>query len=124
MGTPAVAATGYAWRVITDSSTYAGQIAFTSQLPGGDPCNPSGSSRTYARAFSSGRSTVLDTANSPVLFDTSLAGSITNLRFLSVNGTGALVGGTNNGSLGLIKTGGPSAPGIRRLNWRELDSVD
>ena len=116
--------TGVAYRVIGDSTTLAGSIAFASILPNGDPCNPSGLSRVYGRQYSSGLTTVKDP---DTLISTSyvrLNGTVTDLRYLSVNGRPTLVSGTDSGAVGQINITPLNASKLRRLNWRELQTVD
>ena len=51
-------ASGIGWRVTSDSATLLGSVAFAATLPDGSVCNPSGSSRVYARDFAAAGTTV------------------------------------------------------------------
>jgi len=115
--------TGIAYRVISDSTTLAGSVAFAAVLPSGDPCNPSGQSRAYAQQYSNGQTTLKNAAGVTASY-VSFSGTITNLRYLSVNGKPALVVGTDSGGVGQININPLANSKLRRLNWRELQSVD
>ena len=116
--------TGIAYRVVGDSTTLAGSIAFAAILPNGDPCNPSGLSRVYGRQYSSGLTTVKNTVTLNPASYVKLNGTVTDLRYLSVNGKPTLVSGTDSGSVGQINITPLTPTNLRRLNWRELQSVD
>ena len=91
-GTPAVPSTGYAYRIIDNYSTALGIVAFSSFLPGGDICAPSGSSRAYARSFATAQSVLSDRADY-VQFST----RITDLQLVSAEGKLRLIGGNDKG---------------------------
>ncbi len=117
---------GIGWRVTSDSTTFAGSVAFAATLPDGSVCNPSGSSNVYARDFASALSTVRQATGSglaPVSYVT-LAGTVTDLRYLSVAGKATLISGTDLGSVTKIEINPVPSLGLRRLNWRELPIVE
>ena len=120
-------ATNTGWRVISDSTTLAGSVAFASILPTiGDVCTPSGSSRVYGRDFASGVTTVKATVNGnlqPVGY-VLLGGTVTDLRYISVGGKAALIAGTDTGVVSKIDINPTSSLSLRRLNWRELQTVE
>ncbi len=127
---PAVAGTGLAYRVTSDSSTFAGSVAFTAVVPTGSVCTPSGNSRVYGRDYSSA-ATILragtsgggSTSSTPVAY-VPLTGTVTDLRFLSVRGKAVLLSGTDTGSLTPINIAPLDSLLLRRLNWRELQIVE
>lgn len=120
-------ATNTGWRVINDSTTLAGSVAFASILPTiGDVCTPSGSSRVYGRDFASGVTTVKATVSGnlqPVGY-VLLGGTVTDLRYISVGGKAALIAGTDTGVVSKIDINPTSSLSLRRLNWRELQTVE
>ena len=123
---PAVPSTGIAWRVISDSSTLSGSVAFASTLPNGSVCSPSGKSRVYARDYASTQSTVkalIGGALTSVLY-VSVDGTVTDLRYLSVRGKAVLLSGSDKGELKPIDISPLGNLQLRRLNWRELQVVD
>lgn len=117
-------ATGIGWRITTDASTLSGSIAYAATLPNGDVCTPSGTSRIYGRDYATANSTVRDnTTNTPVSYVTA-AGTVTDLRYLSVGGKATLISGTDTGSVGRIAINPIPSLTVRRLNWRELQTVE
>ncbi len=116
------------WRVIADPTSFYGSVSFSAMLPNGDACNPSGSSRVYVIDLGSGQSQLV--SGSTVLsYSTAVSGSVTDLRFYSVND------GSGNATRRLIvcsDTGVCKSPdlapttsqSLRRLNWRELPLAD
>ncbi len=122
------ASTGVGWRVTTDSSTLSGSVAFAATLPtivdGG--CASSGASRVYARDFAFATTTVRASAGgvwTPTLF-VSRDGNVTDLRYMSVGGKATLIAGTDIGPVSQVPTIPLMGLPIRRLNWRELQTVD
>ena len=90
---------GIGWRVTSDSATLLGSVAFAATLPNGSVCNPSGSSHIYARDFATAGSTVQSSGPGsivPAVYVT-MSGTVTDLRYLSVNGKGTLISGTDVG---------------------------
>ena len=123
---PAIPGTGIAWRVTSDSTSLAGSIAFAATLPNGSVCSPSGNSRIYARDYAVATTTVkalVGTVLSPVLY-VSVAGNVTDLRYLSVRGRAVLLSGADSGELKPIDINPLANMSLRRLNWRELQVVD
>ena len=122
--TPAVPGTGIGWRVVSDSSTFAGSVAFAAILPNGDVCSPSGNSRVYGRDFAVATTTVKNAVVLTKALYISLSGNVTDLRYLSVNGRPTLISGTDTGSVGKIDINPLGSLSMRRLNWREVELVD
>ncbi|MBS0433304.1 MAG: pilus assembly protein [Proteobacteria bacterium] len=115
------AASGIAWRVVSDPTSFLGVVAFTSTLPSvTDPCQPSGSSRIYAGDFVDGLSKLLDSSNAAVNYIQNNDGVVTDLRFLSVGGRARLITGTDQGAVRQMRGSFGSALGLRRINWREV----
>ena len=115
---------GPGWRVISDSASFFGIVAFPAMAPSTDSaCEPSGTSRVYAIDLGTGSSR-LQNGNSLVPFNNSLPGVITDLRFYSVAGKPRLLAGSDTGAkAGLAGNFAPGA-GLRRLNWREVPLND
>ncbi len=120
------AGSSVAYRVTTDATTLSGAVAFAATAPSTDACLPSGASLIYARNYASTASTLISDVNNPasLIGSFSIGGNATDLRYLSVNGTARLVAGTDNGTL----ANPPITPAVplrlRRLNWRELPTID
>lgn len=116
---------GPGWRVISDSTSFLGTVAFTAMVPSTDSaCEPSGSSRVYAIDLGSGSSKLLNSAGVVVPYLSTLPGVVTDLRFYSVAGKPRLLAGTDTGATGAMP--GQWTPGVtlRRLNWREIPLAD
>ena len=117
---------GIGWRVTSDSATLLGSVAFAATLPNGSVCNPSGSSHIYARDFATAGSTVQSSGPGsivPAVYVT-MSGTVTDLRYLSVNGKGTLISGTDVGTVNKINISAIPNLALRRLNWRELQVVE
>ena len=123
-------AAGAGWRVISDSTSFFGTVAFPAMQPGGattsDPCDlTGGSNRIYAIDLGTGQSRLTASANpgpdTPVVpFVSTLTGVVTDLRFLSVSGKARLMGGSDTGSTGVIHGRWGSSSDLRRMNWRAV----
>jgi type IV pilus assembly protein PilY1 len=87
-------------------------------IPNGDVCEPSGRSRVYGVDFGTGKSVLTAGAYQEV------AGMVTDLRFLSVEGKPRLIAGSDQGTVTSVQGSFGIATGMRRLNWRELPVVD
>ncbi len=116
---------GQGWRVITDPSSFYGSVEFTTTLPGGDACNPSGTSRLYSINLGTGQSDLLaDDGVTTLAYAAVSEGVATEQRSYGVEENGnfqrGLVVGTSEGGNERKKTKQLTAPGLRRLNWREL----
>jgi type IV pilus assembly protein PilY1 len=122
---------GIGWRVTSDAASLLNQVAWAATLPNGDACNPSGSSRVYGRDFGTSTSTIgtrVGSVFTPELYKDlaamGLKGMVTDLRYLSKNGKAALFSGTDSGGFQELDTADPASQGLRRLNWRELQTVE
>ncbi len=127
---------GAGWRVVSDSSSYNGIVAFAAMVPASNSaCEPTGNSRVYAIDLGSGASRLRDPSGNPIAFNTTLPGVITSMSFFgdgTINGDKHLItgndggGGSGNGTAALdnppIDLGGSA--GLRRLNWREIPLAD
>ncbi len=126
--TPPVVArakTGIAYRVTLDATTLAGKVAYATTLAIGTACSPSGTSRLYAKDFAKA-TTFLKTYKNGALVPAefqAVSGSVTDLRFISVNGKGTLISGTDSGGVDKVETFPFEAVSLRRINWRELPEV-
>jgi len=116
-----------AWRVISDSDTFFGTVSFAAIMPDGGVCDPSGNSRIYGRNYAIGATTLTTTNAQNQIVDTSyvdMTGTVTDVRTVSVAGKAVLIAGTNLGDVKKVDTKAGAGTPLRRLNWRELQSVD
>jgi type IV pilus assembly protein PilY1 len=116
---------GTGFRVTSDPTSLLGSVAWAATLPSiTDPCLPSGSSQVYGRDFGTSSTTLRTLANTALSYF-GLAGNVTDLHYLSVDGKARLVGGTDlGGNPTLIPISALSSQPLRRLNWRELQTVE
>lgn len=125
LGTTTTSGTTVGWRVVNPASSFAGTVAFSSILPGGSACEPSGSSRVYAINLSSGRSVLPGaTTGTYVAYSTALRGLVTDLRYFSVNGQRRLIAGSDLNDRQRIREDVAGGAALRRLNWREVPVTD
>ena len=124
--TPPHIGSGIGWRVISDSTTLAGSVAFAAILPKNSVCSPSGDSRIYGRDYAAATSTVKQLVNGALVSVgyVEVSGSVTDLRYLSVKGKATLISGTDIGTVTKIDINPLTGLGLRRLNWRELQVVE
>jgi type IV pilus assembly protein PilY1 len=106
------------WRVIGNPTSFFGVVGWAAVIPNGDVCEPSGRSRVYGVDFGTGKSVLTAGAYQEV------AGMVTDLRFLSVEGKPRLIAGSDQGTVTSVQGSFGIATGMRRLNWRELPVVD
>ena len=122
---------GAGWRVTTDPTSLLSSVAWAATLPSvTDVCTPSGTSHVYARDFGTASTTLINTDNTALAY-VALGGNVIDMHYLSVNGKARLVVGTDTASP-TDGTGGLYSPPekpltgslLRRLNWRELQTVE
>ncbi|MDP9045401.1 MAG: pilus assembly protein, partial [Pseudomonadota bacterium] len=111
------------YRVLLDATTLAGTVAFAATLPGGDVCNPSGTTNFYALDYGSTVSAFKNTDGTSLLYVTK-NGTGTDLRFTSVSGTAELLYGIDLPGIGALAISPLQPQSVRRLNWRELQTVE
>ncbi|MGR4868652.1 PilC/PilY family type IV pilus protein [Variovorax sp. LARHSF232] len=107
------------WRMVSPPVAYNGVVAFASMLTTGDACSPSGQSRVYALNFTTGKSVL-----SPAAPYETFTNSVTDLRFVSLNGRPLLIAGDNQGGIRKVGTDLSGSASTKLLNWRELPTVE
>jgi len=120
-------ASGRGWRVVSDSDTFFGTVNFAAIMPDGGVCDPSGNSRIYGRDYATAITTLTTTNAQNQVVDTAyvaMTGTITDVRTVSVAGKAVLIAGTNLGDVKKVDTKAGAGMPLRRLNWRELQTVD
>ncbi|MDQ0025747.1 type IV pilus assembly protein PilY1 [Variovorax paradoxus] len=108
------------WRVVSPIETYSGIVAFPSLLTTGDACSPSGQSRVYALNYGTGKSVLINSPNGYIQYGS----AITDLTFVSVDGTTKLIGGTTKGDVEKLPADLAGGVSLRLLNWREVPTVN
>ena len=111
--------TSVSWRLVSNPVAFNGIVAFSSLLTTGDACSPSGQSRVYGINYGTGGSVLLPAGTGYVSFPT----AVTDLRFVSVDGTTRIIVGTD-GKPVPVKANLTSGISLRLLNWREVPAVN
>ena len=111
---------GTAWRLVAEPTAFSGIVAFAPLLPKGDVCSASGQSRIYAIDFATGKSVLTGVSNGYI----DVGATVTDLRFVGVDGTVRLVSGDTAGALRNNPFTPPAGVGLRLLNWREVPTVN
>ena len=117
------------WRVLVNPIAYNGIVSFSTLVPQGDACTPSGQSRVYAIDYGAGTTVLTNSngiANVPYM---SLPGAIDDLRFIGDppgpgSSTPELIAGTQAGAISQVPARLKSAIPTRLLNWREIPTVE
>jgi type IV pilus assembly protein PilY1 len=110
-----------AQRVDVDPVTTQGVVAWAGNLPNGSACSPAGTGTTYATAFSTGKTVLINSTTGAFINSiTNSAGVITEQSFLNVNGTTRLYAGDSSGAISLNSTKIGSSSGVKQLNWRDV----
>jgi type IV pilus assembly protein PilY1 len=107
------------WRLVNNPTAYDGLVAFAPLLTTGDACSPSGISRIYVIDFANGKTALVSGDGYQTL-----SSSLTDLRFVAVDGKARLVAGNSRGELDKVPFLGATGVGLRLLNWREIPTVD
>lgn len=110
------------WRVINAMDEYYGRAAFAITLPGGDACNPSGTSRDFSVDYATGQSVKVNDDGTLVEY-TDIDGLVTEVRYVLIDGKLVRIVGTSKGELIKPKETEMATTGVIRLNWRELPTA-
>lgn len=116
---PIDSTTGIAYRIASQPDYVNGIVAFSANLPSGEACNPSGTSRVYALSMSTG-TTVL-TSETGYL---SVSSVVTDLVFKNIGGTVRLLAGSSSGTITSVPGSYTSSTTVKRLNWREVPTAE
>ena len=131
------AAGGQAYRVVFRPSSFYGSATFVATaLDASNVCSPSGSSKIYSVDFSTGRSLLRllssgsssssggSTTTSTAVPFIETGTNVTDIKDLSVNGRREIIYGDDRGGLSQART--EAAPGLpsRRMNWREIPTLN
>jgi type IV pilus assembly protein PilY1 len=115
------------YRVIADPDAFDGLVAFAEMVPvSADPCAPSGNSRVYSVDIRTGKSSLTretvtnGVATQEPISSLNIAGTVTDLRFVSIDGNARLMSGNDRGEVTLTNPNRAGSSGLRRLNWREI----
>lgn len=107
-------------RVDVNPDANFGIVAFAANLPNGDACNPSGTSRVFAMRIANGRSVLTNVSGTRLASVANTTGTITDILIQRVNGRIRLNVGDSSGAANNIPGDLSSGLGMTRLNWREV----
>ncbi|MBS0449400.1 MAG: pilus assembly protein [Proteobacteria bacterium] len=116
--------TSIAERVNVDATANAGIVAFAANLPNGQACSPSGSSRLFGVNFGTGQTVLQDSSGNLMTASTASAGVITDIAFQRVNGNLRVIAGDSTGATYAPGAKLVAATPLKRLNWREVPAQD
>lgn len=100
-----------------------GTVSFAANLPNGDACNPSGTSRVFSLDIGTGASRVVSITGTPQPYYTS-GGLVVELSYLNVNGSVRLEAGMDNSAINSVPLIPTLVQAIRQINWREVPTAD
>ncbi len=110
-----------AQRVNVDPVATQGVIAWAGNLPNGSACSPAGTGSTYATAFSTGKTVLIDsTTGNYTGAVANNSGVITELSFINSGGTINLYSGDSGGGITRDQTKVITTSGPKQLNWRDV----
>jgi type IV pilus assembly protein PilY1 len=101
-----------------------GIIGIGINRPVGGACEPGGSSRVLGLTFGTGKSVLIDSTGALVAQSTATTGLITDIGLLNVGGKIRMVAGDTSSNVRDIGLGTSAALSLKRLNWREVPTVD
>ena len=109
-------------RVVSDSSAFFGRVSFASTLPNNVPCQAAGTSRVFSVDVATGASALVDGNGKPIS-SVSFDALITDLGTFSVDGKNSTVAGLSSGETKPLNSGAFAPLPLKRINWRELPTV-
>ena len=121
---PIDSSTGIAYRVAAQADYVSGIVAFSANLPNGEVCNPSGSTRVYAVAMSTGKTVLDTTVSSTASGYLTVSGLVTDLVFKNIGGTIRLLAGSSSGTITSVPGTYTGSSSLKRLNWREVPTAE
>lgn len=112
---------GVGYRINVDMRSSAGTIAFIANLTGGDECAPSGSHRTYALTYGTGKTVITPDIGFQYKTGTGLGTAITVYNSAPYEkGQKIVISDDSGNASDPIDTEAGGSTGFTPLNWREL----
>ncbi|OYT87122.1 MAG: pilus assembly protein [Burkholderiales bacterium PBB6] len=110
-------------RMNVDGDVSGSLAAFAVNLPNGDACSPAGTSRYFAVNFAKGKTSLLDSNGNALASVSNSSGVATEVNVQSVDGEVRVTVGDSSGQVKSL-TVQQDLPSLRRLNWREISTVN
>lgn len=117
-------ATGVAERINVAPTANVGVVAFGVNLPTGDVCTGSGTSRVFGMEFANGKTVLVNDAGALTAYSSVTSGMITDLAIRNVRGKNRILVGDTLGNVRNVNSNPPGTMAVRRLNWREVSTGD
>ncbi|BDI04676.1 hypothetical protein CATMQ487_16460 [Sphaerotilus microaerophilus] len=118
------ATTGVAERITIAPAVNYGVVGVAINTPDAQPCSPSPTSKVMAVNFATGQTALTNSSGSAITMTTATAGITSDLAFKNIGGKIRLIAGRSNGQVSNLPGNFTSAAGLRRLNWREVPTIN
>jgi type IV pilus assembly protein PilY1 len=116
-------ANGIAERIDVQPTANNGVVAFAANLPSGDTCSPSGTGRSFAVDFATGKTVLSDSSGALVAAMASTT-VIRDLAFERVAGKLRLYAGNSGGLVVNLPATLGGASSLRQISWREVRTAE
>lgn len=117
------ATSGIAERITVAPTVNYGVVGVAINLPDSKACAPAPTSKVMAVSFATGRSALTDSSGSVVSYSASGSGLTSDLAFKNIGGRVRLIAGRSTGAVSNLPGNFSTAAGLRRLNWREVPTL-
>lgn len=117
------ATSGIAERITVAPTVNYGVVGVAVNLPDSAACAPSPRSKVMAVSYATGKTALTDSTGSLIAATTMSSGIVSDLAFKNIGGKVRLIAGRSNGTVTNLPGSFSSAAGLRRLNWREVPTV-
>ncbi|HMX09687.1 MAG TPA: PilC/PilY family type IV pilus protein [Burkholderiaceae bacterium] len=118
------ATSGIAERITIAPTVNYGVVGVAVNLPDSKPCTPTPTSRIFAVNFATGKTALTDSSGTAIAMTTFASGLASDLAFKNISGRIRLISGRSNGQVDNLPGSFSSAAGLRRINWREVPTIN
>jgi type IV pilus assembly protein PilY1 len=118
------ATSGIAERIGIAPTVNYGVVGVAVNLPDSKPCTPTPTSKVFAVNFATGKTALTDSGGSAIAMSTFASGLASDLAFKNIGGRIRLIAGRSNGQVDNLPGSFSTAAGLRRLNWREVPTIN
>ncbi|MEX8518486.1 MAG: pilus assembly protein [Leptothrix sp. (in: b-proteobacteria)] len=111
-------------RITVTPSVNNGIVGVAVNLPTGDACSTAGSSYVFAVGYATGKTVLTDNSGATIATTGSSSGVVSELAFKNVGGRIRLIAGRSSGSISNLPGSFGRDGALRRLNWREVPTMN
>jgi type IV pilus assembly protein PilY1 len=111
-------------RITVTPSVNNGIVGVAVNLPTGDACSTAGSSYVFAVGYATGKTVLTDNSGAAIATTGSSSGVVSELAFKNVGGRIRLIAGRSSGSISNLPGSFGRDGALRRLNWREVPTMN